>query len=251
MKLLRFTILAVCLMKTAHVLAQSDLRSELLSYEKSDTTAEVSITIEWPVSGGSQALIDSIQGYINVVSGAAIKGRESLNDFGEAEFAALSSSWQETYANDEEPGAAFWKTINITKTTETRRYVTYNCLLTDFAGGIHGFASRFGCTFRKSDGKIIPLLAVTDSPQLDALIKKGIMSYFEVTTDEDLANELFGDDVDNLPLPGEAPYLTDTGIVFIYSQYEIAPYSAGMITFEIPFNDIRPFLTPEAQELLP
>lgn len=47
MKLLRFTILAVCLMMTAHVLAQSDLRCELLSYEKSDSTAEVSITIEW------------------------------------------------------------------------------------------------------------------------------------------------------------------------------------------------------------
>ena len=239
------------LLIAGQILAQSDLRCKTLNYEKSDTTAEVSFTVEWPVSGGNKMLIDSIRSYIQVVCQAPFKDQKSFRDYAQTEFNLLSEAWQETYDGEEEAGAAFWKTISITKLAETSRYVTYFCFLTDFAGGIHGFASRFGCTFRKSDGKVIPLLAVTDSPQLDALIKKGLMSYFEVTTDEALANELFGDDVDNLPLPGEDPYLSDTGIVFTYSQYEIAPYSAGIITFEIPFNDIRPFLTPEAQEMIP
>jgi hypothetical protein len=30
-----------------------------------------------------------------------------------------------------------------------------------------------------------------------------------------------------------------------------APYSSGIITFEIPFDKIRPFLTDEAKTLLP
>ena len=73
-------------------------------------------------------------------------------------------------------------------------------------------------------------------------------------SDEALAGELFINDVDDLnhlPLPGNAPYLTETGVVFLYTQYEIAPYSSGIITFEIPFKDIRPFLTPDAQKLIP
>jgi len=32
---------------------------------------------------------------------------------------------------------------------------------------------------------------------------------------------------------------------------QIAPYSSGIITFEIPFDKIRPFLTDEAKTLLP
>ena len=65
---------------------------------------------------------------------------------------------------------------------------------------------------------------------------------------------LFAEEVsalNNLPLPGNSPYLSDTGMVFLYTQYEIAPYSSGIITFEIPFKDIRPFLTKEAKELIP
>ena len=73
-------------------------------------------------------------------------------------------------------------------------------------------------------------------------------------SDEELLDYLFAEqteDLDNLPLPGNAPYLSETGVVFLYTQYEIAPYSSGIITFEIPFADIHPFLTPEAQELIP
>ena len=73
-------------------------------------------------------------------------------------------------------------------------------------------------------------------------------------SDEELLDYLFAEqaeDLNNLPLPCNAPYLSETGVVFLYTQYEIAPYSSGIITFEIPFADIRPFLTPEALELIP
>ena len=124
---------------------------------------------------------------------------------------------------------------------------------------MHGYTTEVGFTFRKSDGKQIPLLTNTDSPQLAKLVKEGVKSFFaggsdKSMSDEELLDYLFAEqteDLDNLPLPGNAPYLSETGVVFLYTQYEIAPYSSGIITFEIPFADIRPFLTPEAQELIP
>ena len=58
------------------------------------------------------------------------------------------------------------------------------------------------------------------------------------------------DELDNIPLPLNAPYLSDTGVVFLYTQYEIAPYSSGIITFEVPFKDIMPYLTEEAKAMI-
>jgi hypothetical protein len=58
-------------------------------------------------------------------------------------------------------------------------------------------------------------------------------------------------DVNRIPLPSAAPAFTKKGLAFIYQQYEIAPYAAGMVNFDIAYDKIRPFLTAEAQALLP
>ena len=113
-----------------------------------------------------------------------------------------------------------------------------------------------GFTFRKSDGKQIKLIEDNDSPEFAQLLKNGVKRFFggdQPASDEEVLEYLFASEVealDNLPLPGNAPYLTQTGVVFLYTQYEIAPYSSGIITFEIPFAQIRPFLTQDALELI-
>ena len=38
--------------------------------------------------------------------------------------------------------------------------------------------------------------------------------------------------------------------MFTYQQYEIASYAAGMPEFTIPFEDLFPYLTPEAKALV-
>jgi hypothetical protein len=53
-----------------------------------------------------------------------------------------------------------------------------------------------------------------------------------------------------LPLPQAAPYFTKDGITFVYAQYEIACYAAGMPTFTIPYNKIEGILTSSAAALL-
>jgi hypothetical protein len=89
------------------------------------------------------------------------------------------------------------------------------------------------------------------------LIKEGLRSYFQDNqetpiSDADLKDYLLYDaSVDNLPLPQFPPYFTADGLAFVYQQYEIAPYAAGMPSFTIPYDDIRPLLTDEAACLIP
>lgn len=84
----------------------------------------------------------------------------------------------------------------------------------------------------------------------------GLKQYVEstgqkVNDDKQLAEVLFiNNDVNYLPLPETPPYLTEKGMAFIYQPYEIAPYAVGSISFTIPYENLKPFLTETVNKLL-
>ena len=262
-RIYKIMTMAVLLIAGGHCVFAAKAKNiaiDTIHYEKSDSTAEVSLSVHWPVKG-NKALVDSLQKHISYLLSAEINSPKDIQAYGESLFESLSEDWHSAYDEMEPENrlGAFSKTHSIIKLAETDRYITYFYRTFDYAGGIHGYTTAVGFTFRKSDGKQISLLADTDSPEFAQLIKKGVKQNFadgseEEMSDEDVLEFLFTVDVEELnrlPLPGNPPYLSETGLVFLYTQYEIAPYSSGMITFEIPFKDIRPFLTPEALELIP
>ena len=246
-----------------HAFAAKKFKSievETAKFAKSDSTAEVSVLVQWPVKG-DKAVVDSLQKFINNLLDGEINSPKDVQPYGESLFESLSTDWHSVYDDmlPEERLGAFTRHYEITLEAQTNNYITYFYRTHEYEGGIHGYTTEVGFTFRKSDGKQIPLLTNTDSPQLAKQIKEGVKSFFaggsdKSMSDEELLDYLFAEqaeDLNNIPLPGNAPYLSETGVVFLYTQYEIAPYSSGIITFEIPFADIIPFLTPEAKELIP
>ena len=234
------------------------IKVETSKFEKNDTAAEAYVMVQWPVKG-DKAIVDSLQKNINSWIGADIKNPKDVQAYGESLFESLSIDWHSVYDDmaPEDRLGAFTQHYEVILLTQTDGYVTYFFRQHEYQGGMHGYTTEVGFTFRKSDGKQIPLLQDTDSPEFAQLLKEGIKRFFGGDTpasDEEVLEYLFAEDVealDNLPLPGNAPYLSETGVVFLYTQYEIAPYSSGIITFEIPFAAITPFLTPEAKELIP
>ena len=236
-----------------------NIKIDTIRFAKADTTANVDILVHWPVKG-DKAVVDSLQKFIGNLVSCDFSDAKSIKDYGESLFESLSIDWHSTFDEmepDERLGA-LERTHSIIKLYETKRYVTYHYTTYEYGGGIHGYTTEVGFTFRKSDGKQIPLLQDTDSPELAQLIKEGVKSFFaggpdQTITDEEVLEFLFAnevDELDNIPLPLNAPYLSDTGVVFLYTQYEIAPYSSGIITFEVPFAKISPFLTQEAKALI-
>ena len=242
----------------------SELKSlidvETVKFEKNDSTAEVSVLVQWPTTG-EKVIVDSLRRHIcDLLGDDFIDGPKAIQKYGQALFESQQADWHSVY-DEMEPDArmgAFSKTHEITMLTQTKQYVTYYYETYQYGGGAHGYLTQVGFTFRKSDGRQIPLLKNTNSPKLAKIIKEGVRRHFSERPDKPLSDDelldfLFAEEksaLNHLPLPGNAPYLSDTGMVFHYTQYEIAPYSSGIIKFEVPFKEILPFMTEEAQKLI-
>ena len=238
----------------------SYIEVETVKFEKSDSTAEVSVLVQWPMKG-EKVIVDSLKKHIcDLLGDDFIDGPEAIKKYGQNLFESQQADWHGVYDEmepDERMGA-FSKTHEITMLAQTKQYVTYFYETYMYGGGAHGYLTQVGFTFRKSDGRQIPLLKNTDSRKLAKLLKEGVRRHFSERPDKPLSDQqlldfLFAEEVsalNNLPLPGNSPYLSDTGMVFLYTQYEIAPYSSGIITFEIPFKEILPFMTDEGKKLI-
>jgi hypothetical protein len=242
----------------------SELKSlidvETVKFEKNDSTAEVSVLVQWPTTG-EKVIVDSLRRHIcDLLGDDFIDGPKAIQKYGQALFESQQADWHSVY-DDMEPDArmgAFSKTHEITMLTQTKQYVTYYYETYQYGGGAHGYLTQVGFTFRKSDGRQIPLLKNTNSPKLAKIIKEGVRRHFSERPDKPLSDDelldfLFAEEksaLNHLPLPGNSPYLSDTGMVFHYTQYEIAPYSSGIIKFEVPFKEILPFMTDEAKKLI-
>lgn len=256
-----------------------------IGLDREDSTTCIKISVDWPTSG-NKALQDSIRQYI--CEELAVKpyeegkpeakiyddGKSAIEATSKENFEFMQTRKEEANSEGWGQGMQFSLYISIMKMDESDTYVTYLSKNEGFMGGAHGYALATGQTFRKSDGKRIgysteynqetesfeiknqTLFADTKSPKLAALIKEGVRSYFtdfdeDVSSDERLKDILNGvDDVNNIPLPSDAPCFTKEGLSFCYQQYEIAPYAVGLISFTIPYAEIRPFLTADAQDLI-
>ena len=124
-----------------------------------------------------------------------------------------------------------------------------------YMGGAHGGVTGAGCiTFDKATGSIVEqFIAPGCEEDIQPLLRKGLVEYFADTdtqiNDSNL-NEYLLLEGDLIPIPAWQPYPCEDGLVFVYQQYEIAPYAAGMPSFTVSFEEIAPYLTPEARRII-
>ena len=137
---------------------------------------------------------------------------------------------------------------------ETPHAVTYLLNSYVYLGGAHPSSMSEGATFDKTDGSLLgwDMVRPECQAELKNLLKQGIMDYFESDDEAFVLDMLLEvDSFDGLPLPQSNPYLTETGVAFLYQQYEIACYAAGMPSGIIAYDQIEPLLTDRAKVLLP
>ena len=170
----------------------------------------------------------------------SIEENDGLTDAERAEILAGMPGWEYSFS--------------LLKTRETDRYVVFLSEDYIYLGGAHGgILGRGGLTFNKENGRLVEHFL--DPACLDAiqpLLRKGLTDYFSDTdaeiTPEELDNYLFLES-GVIPFPAWTPFPSDDGLVFTYQQYEIAAFAAGMPNFTIPYDDLLPYLTPEAKKL--
>lgn len=138
------------------------------------------------------------------------------------------------------------------------RYVTYLYASYGYTGGNHGGSEVRVVTFAREDGKILEwddLFKADDKDAVMSLVKENLMTQYFGNAEKDenhpatLAEALLINP-DELGYPSARPALSEDGVTFVYQQYEIAPYSAGMPECTIPYSSLESMMTSYAASLV-
>ena len=135
---------------------------------------------------------------------------------------------------------------------------TYECLYTparldsrvislsgkssSYAGGTHPFLWLLSVTYDSATGKVLDLTDILESAAgLDAMCQYVLNALSNLGEDYYLYSDYVQVVTDRFT-PGGAGYgswyLTGTGLSFYFSTYEIAPYAAGDIVIEVPYEEL-------------
>lgn len=211
----------------------------------------------------SSELIGHLENAAGSIDAGNIEGYEG-NDYntGLKNYGTTIVSKLQEIADGEEEGAEidipYFFEYNCHKTFENSKIITFDIDKSEFRGGIHPMYTSFSHSFTKTDGKEFEKFI--DESKLQAMqseMIKGLLEFFgdqeEDGLDEEELRESYLIAIEDqalIPLPACAPIPTDKGLSFRYQPYEISFYAAGMPEFTIPYDKVKPFLTPQGKELL-
>ncbi|MBR3691541.1 MAG: DUF3298 domain-containing protein [Clostridia bacterium] len=144
--------------------------------------------------------------------------------------------------------AAYYETQDILLAHACEKSVSYLVQSTVFTGGMHAIDTNTALSFDAQTGKQLTLDDVFDVdstvylPRLHAEVKR-IIDNEKLTFDpldflyyENYAEALYANTF------ADKWYLGDETLYLIYQPYEIAPYTAGVITFSIPYSALADIL---------
>ena len=163
----------------------------------------------------------------------------------------LTDAEKEMYIKDF-PGWGF--EFSLQKTWETDLAAVFDSQNYIYMAGSHGGIIGEGpMTFDKASGiRIRDFFMPGAVEDMQPLLREGMTGYFgERMADlgSTLEDHLHLKD-GMIPLPEWAPRPGEDGLTFIYQQYEVAAYVDGMPEFILAYDDVAPFLLPEAKKVL-
>ena len=230
-------------------------------------------------AGGNPILVKNIREWINEELGGSYEGKldeaeamfkyyakaETERDIELAGGSDVNNTtgMDQTDKDNLELTMECYRTCNFKKVFESDKIVSYEFIDDSYSGGAHGSEQELYMSFRKEDGRRLDMSMFTVEAKNEFLheaIEKAIASqYFDipdVSTDEGKAslaeNLLDENDQYYFPFPETNPLFMQDSVKFIYQQYEIAAYAAGLPTCVIAYKDLNEndCLTATAKQLL-
>ena len=226
-----------------YVLPLHELRQDSLS---------VNISFEYPV-GGDEAtvtlrkeLCDCIFGYgwdtVDVVDSIGLYYRNSIVD-------DYLNEYLQSAADTTDQRIMSWeRDIDARFLPDWKGYHRYVADLYDYQGGAHGQSGCVTFLFDKKTGKRVEewdFFKEGYEEPVSALIRQHLQSDYvpQLEADgfdvEDLMSSSVSPEsawVNGVFLPGPK------GVSWVFQPYEIAPYSYGIITVEVPWKELKPWV---------
>lgn len=199
-----------------------------------------------------QALMDYYGEQLSTVLAAASDFEYTERIEGIMESTTLSDSEKADYVRNIGKWAFDY---SLKKVAETDRYIVFKSKYYVNYGGTHGGILGAGpLTFSKQDGHLVgDFFKPGSAAQMRPLLREGLLDYFGPRMDGtglDLDVFLSLPEGGAVPLPAWAPQPVADSLHFVYQQYEIAPYAAGMPEFSLPVGQLKDFLTDDAVKVL-
>lgn len=228
--------------------------TDSINYVQKKGPWEFALSGEYP-SGKNEGLTRAVREWVSELLGGTYEGEL-------ADTAALCAHYAERCFDDEDmdmieqmeqESIECYSRWNIHLQWENDSLATYLLSNEWYGGGAHGSYLMWGATFRKSDGRRFDSDMLKGEQLPNEVLAKGLKTYFEVETDEELVEDLMlpeGSDVHYLPMPTSAPWIEGDGLHLIYQQYEICSYAAGMPAITIPTDQMGQYLTATMKKLI-
>lgn len=181
--------------------------------------------------------------------GALAQEMYDLRSEGIRESEALTDEEKERYIADFPDWGYEFK---IEKTWETDRIAVFDSRSVVYMGGAHGGIIGDGpMTFDKQGGMRIRDFFVPGAEEaMQPLLRDGMLEYFKermAAVGSELEDHINLKD-GLIPLPQWDPRPCAEGLILTYQQYEVAAYVDGMPEFVLPYEDVAPYLLPEAKK---
>ena len=244
------------------------------SHVAEDSLVQSSVMVQFPQ--GSDSLAIAVRGYINnqladfympycngelsqrkrtVYTGDLADGQAMVDFYEKGNYKYVYDEWKSLNEISHEEGIGTASDVKIKKTAENDKYLTYTATQYCYLGGAHGSWTAFTTNIAKKTHKV--LTATVDAKRLadlQPLLRKGVVEYLKECGVEDVNTDnvlkFLQLEGNTIPMPAETPYLATDGVHFCYQQYEIADYATGMVGFVVSYDDIKPYLTEEAKQLV-
>lgn len=217
-------------------------------YKNNTSSSNVELSVDYPIKG-TDALLQNTRKYvsgviaamfsINEYRGSLNDGNDVINSYGKTKKNELDKEWNE---NAYEGASAYIETISFVRDFENEYCVSLCAHSYYFHGGV---SNEFcdASTFRKIDGKHIPIIKSGNDKGLHRLIINAVKNKLG----EDYEN--INNEFESSPVAGII-HLVNGGVQFDYQHYEIGPGYFGQVSITIPYEKIKPYMTEEAKNAL-
>lgn len=114
-------------------------------------------------------------------------------------------------------------------------------------GGIHADSTRTSRSYNADDGSLLTIADIAkNEEQLKTFIKNYVIGLAAGDDYKEGGISILFDDfestINDLVDAGANWYFSDGGLVFYANPYDIAPYSRGVLLFEIPYSALEEFI---------
>lgn len=231
---------------------QLKVEKELFPRKDSIKGKGMDLTLEfnYPSYFENDSLLQPIQSvFVVAFAGEDYKDKTLKTAFEQYE-KAVEDEFMEmgSFAVDDGPDiSSYFKHIATTVSDTTDILITAKTTIEDYTGGAHGSHNVFYYNVDTRTGKLFKeeqLFKKDSGKQLTALLEEKA----KTTKNQQ------GDTITLLEpqevVPNGNFYFGDTGIVYVYNQYEIAPYSDGLIEITLPYEQIKTFINPLFEPLV-